>query len=292
MANKSKIDEYNSLLLSKLSVFLNAEPDYIKKETVELISRECDLGEVEAYAYLLASAIYLDVADDPSDRELFEMYFPRMLKKAELSEYLCNPYLQEIKLREEKIGTWELTKKKYAPYEAFVYDDMIRLPDGRIIPQIAFFDKEYSYPCVLESGREWMTVTPNEVNTMKKSIADAKGKVLTFGLGLGYFAFMAARKDEVESVTVVEYSEGVIDLFERCVLPQMKCKDKIRIVRSDAYRYAEQEMKREGYDFVFCDIWHDPSDGVDAYLRFKQYEKDNPKTCFAYWIEETLKCYM
>ena len=55
-----------------------------------------------------------------------------------------------------------------------------------------------------------MLVTPNEVHTMKADIEKAHGKVLTYGLGLGYFPFMTSRKEEVTSVTVVERSSDVI----------------------------------------------------------------------------------
>ncbi len=292
MPDKSKIDRYNRKLLEKLSVFLNLEPDYIKEETVKMISRECDLSDRDAYAYLLASALYMDVADDPDDRELFELYFLRMLCESDLSEYINDPYLTDIKFPCARIGRWEFKKQSYAPYEAFVSDDMIALPDGRVIPQISYFPCEYSYPCVCEDGREWMLITPNEINTMKKPISRAHGKVLTFGLGLGYFAYMAACKDDVSSVTVVERDCDVISLFRSHILPQMRCKDKIRIVEADAHMYAKDTMKDEKYDFVFCDIWHDPSDGVGEYQKFKKYEKENQNTEFSYWIEDTLKCYI
>ncbi len=292
MASKSKIDGYNKKLLNALSVFLNLEPDFIKEETVKMIARECSLTERDAYAYLLASAMYMDVADNSDDRELFEMYFPRMLSEENISDYANDPYLTEISFFQEKRGRWEFKKQKYAPYEAFVSDDMLRLPDGRIIPRISYFPCEYTYPCVTEDGREWMLITPNEINTMKAPIAAAHGRVLTFGLGLGYFAFMVARKENVESVTVIECDRDVISLFTDFILPQMECKEKIHIICSDAHDYAKNNMSCEHYDFAFCDIWHDVSDGIGEYLKFKEYEKENPDTEFAYWIENTIKCYL
>ena len=103
---------------------------------------------------------------------------------------------------------------------------------------------------------------------------------------------MAARRDNVESVTVVERDESVIELFEKHIRDQISVKDKIRIIRADAFDYAEHEMAREGYDFVFADIWHDPSDGVELYKRFKSLEHLMPNAEYYYWIEETLKYYM
>ena len=54
---------------------------------------------------------------------------------------------------------------------------------------------------------------------MKLPVERAKGKVLTFGLGLGYFAYMCSLKEEVESVTVVEKDKSVIKLFNEIILP-------------------------------------------------------------------------
>lgn len=51
-----------------------------------------------------------------------------------------------------------------------------------------------------------MTVTPNEINTIRPSVEQSRGKVLAYGLGLGYYAFHAAQRADVTSVTVVEKS--------------------------------------------------------------------------------------
>ena len=78
----------------------------------------------------------------------------------------------------------------------------------------------FYFPAVLENGNEWMTVTPNEVETMKEAISQARGRVAAYGLGLGYFAFMASEKSDVTGVTVIERDEQAIRLFEEEILPQ------------------------------------------------------------------------
>ena len=60
-----------------------------------------------------------------------------------------------------------------------------------------------------------MLITPNEIETMKKSISEATGNVLTYGLGLGYYAYMVSMKENVESVTIVEKDKEIIDLFKK-----------------------------------------------------------------------------
>ena len=145
---------------------------------------------------------------------------------------------------------------------------------------------------MLENGREWMTLLPNETITIKPHIDRAHGRVLTFGLGLGYFAYSAASKENVASVTVVERDENVIKLFCDLILPQIPYKDKIRLICADAFDYAKENYKKHLYDYVFTDIWHDPSDGVELYLKMKEYEKLCPLCEYGYWIEDTLKLYI
>jgi spermidine synthase len=166
------------------------------------------------------------------------------------------------------------------------------MEDGRVIPQIGFFEEDYPYPAVLEGGREWMTLMPNETNTTKPALDAARGKVLTYGLGLGYFAYMASIKDEVTSVTVVERSEDAIALFKEHILPQFPDPQKVTVVHSDAFEFAEKQMENGAYDMVFTDLWHDPSDGVELYLKMKEYENELPNAHFVYWIGNTLKLYM
>lgn len=117
-------------------------------------------------------------------------------------------------------------------------------------------------------------------------------KVLTLGLGLGYFAYMASQKVEVTAVTVVEQSKAVIGLFHKHILPQFPHKEKIRVVHADAYAYLDERLKAERYDIVFADLWHDVSDGLEQYRRIKRYELDAPDTRFQYWIEKSMRCYL
>lgn len=43
---------------------------------------------------------------------------------------------------------------------------------------------------------------------------------------------------------------------------------------------------------LFTDLWHDPSDGVEAYLKMKQYEPLLPGARLLNWIENTLLHYL
>lgn len=91
---------------------------------------------------------------------------------------------------------------------------------------------------------------------------------------------------------MVERDREVIGLFEKHILPQFEHPEKVRLVCADAFEYAKEQMPKDGFDFVFTDLWHDPSDGVEAYLKMKQYEPLLPGAQFTYWIENTLLHYL
>ena len=133
-----------------------------------------------------------------------------------------------------------------------------------------------------------MSVVPSEIRSMEKDIEAAKGKVITYGLGLGYYAFMASEKEEVESVTVVEMNRDVISLFKRNILPQFPNKEKIRIIEADAFAFIEKQ--EDGiYDTAFSDFWSGVDDGLDLYLRFMAKTARFAKTKHSYWIDT---CFM
>ncbi len=284
------LQESNHSIFYKLSVYLNHEPRFITPAMMQELTGECGLGTEEAFAMLLAARVGLDIGG--RDTTLFARYFPEMVHRLDTSEFCADPYLTTIHLPSRREGYWGFRSEAYTPYEAFVCDDPVTTFDGRVIPQIGFFEETFCYPVVLENGREWMTVTPNEIATMRAPVSAAHGRVLTYGLGLGYYAFMAARKPEVTQVTVVERDPAVIRLYREYVAPQNPYADKISIVEDDAFRYAEERMAVGEYDVVFADIWHDPSDGVEAYRRLKACEKHLPTAAYYYWIEKTLRLYM
>ena len=141
---------------------------------------------------------------------------------------------------------------------------------------------------ILENGNEWMTLTPVDLDTCEEAIETAKGKVVTFGLGLGYYAYMVSEKKDVDSVTVVELSNDVINLFKAHILPQMPNGHKINIVNADAFEYAEKIMPEENFDFAFVDTWRDASDGAPMYEKMRRLEECSKDTRFMYWIENFL----
>lgn len=287
-----EIKNANRIIFDRLALLLNNQPDFVTKEMVDELTNNFGLSVEEAFSLLFCAALGFDTENE-FDRALWESYAPFMLHHLDDEYFTADPYYTKVRINQgKKLSEWEIREDKLPPFSAFVCDDPLTLPDGRVIPQIGYFDKDFTFLSVLQNGREWMTMMPNELVTQRVPIKKAHGRVATYGLGLGYFAFMCARKEEVESVTVVERDESVITLFKELLLPSFVNPEKIEIVCADAFEFAEKEAPKRGFDYIFADIWHDPSDGVEAYKRFKALEPLCPSTQFDYWIEKTLKLYM
>ena len=289
MAGKD-VNMRNNAVVILLSRYLDRCPAAITAEMMAAMRESMDMTAQEAYAQLLAALCSLDAGG--RDRELFQDYFLPMVEPLDAGEYEQDPYYRNVRVPELQLGRWETKTLRYQPYEAFVAGELRRMEDGRILPHVGFFEREFPYPAVLEDDREWMTITPKEINTMRAAVEAARGRVLTYGLGLGYYAYMVSEKEAVESVTVVEREQEVIDLFEAHILPQFSHGDKLRIVRDDAFRFAESRMGSGGYDLVFTDLWHDASDGLELYGHMKKLERFSPGSKFLYWVEETMGLYL
>ncbi len=290
----STITKRNGRAFSLLGRYLNYIPDYVTGDKIKSIADGVYVKETEAYTIILAAACGLDTESSKTDRELYETYFRPTVIKDQPELYRNDPYYRNVKLPTVRDGNFELNKRCLAAYELFVRDDPVKLPDGTVLPQLGYFDQPFTYPAVFENGRLWMSLLPNEINTTLPAVEKAKGKVLTYGLGLGYFCYRAALKAEVSEVVAIERSPEVIELFKDSILPAFgSVGDKIRVIEADALDYAYKVAPTEGYDYVFADIWHDPTDGIELYRKLKGAEPlYGSNTAFDYWVEKTLRLYM
>ena len=278
----SDIHQENETILARLSGYLCADARAITPEALAEMTA-LGLTEDEAYMHLLAAWLELPPT-------LWRRYLPRMLRRLDAADYQADPCLQAFRAATGAEGPIALGEDRYAPCELFVADDFVTDQDDRVYPQLGWFREEFRFPALTENDRVWMTVTPNEINTIRPCAQAVSGKVLAYGLGLGYFAFHALLNPRVTSVTVVERSEAVISLFHRCLLPRFPRQEALRIVQADAFDYAERTAPGEGYDCVFTDLWHDVGDGLPLYRRMKALEVTGPR--YFYWIEKTLRAYL
>lgn len=272
--------------------YLNEHPRAITPELMaSVLPDNADAAtEQFVYAALLSGFLGLDPDVSAEDRFIVDQYVRPGLLRMDPSVWRENPYYRQIRIDPAVCEGWELAWQRYEPYEMFLRDDLLLTDDLRQIPALGYFPAAFSYPSVLQDGREWMSIKPSEIASSQAAIDAAFSRVVTFGLGLGYFAFMAAHKASVVSVTVVERDLAVIRLFNEHILPQIPERGKITVIQADAFDYLDRQMRPAEVDFVFMDIWHDIADGTDLYLRAKQYEARFPHTRFTYWIERSLRC--
>ncbi len=215
-------------------------------------------------------------------------------KKLSASSFLADPYLARMgKIGARRSGNVLLTTASYRRGEIFQYD-MPDFCERLVVPCLGFFTRDVSFPALYEGTLPWMSVCPSEISSMAAPIKAAFGRVLVLGLGLGYYAFHAASKAEVTGVTVVEKNPRVIEVFEKELLPRFPyrgCREKLRVVKDDAFSYLEN-LRGGEYDFCFADIWEGAVDGAPLYRALQFHAARLTSTRFAYWIEEAIRAYL
>lgn len=269
--------------------YLNTPADFITAELMQQMREACPgMAEEELFAELLSSILGLDQESSEEDRIIHEKYIRPGIHRLDPEFYRSDPYFKNIAIPQATFGRWELGTEQYKAYEPFVCGEAASLEDGREIPQLGYFDEDFVFPAIRENGREWMAIKPNEIETVRREIAMVKGHLLTFGLGMGYFAYMASEKPEIERVTVIERGHEEIELFKKFILPQFPQKEKIEIIEGDAFEWLDRNLASVAPNFVFADLWHDISDGVPLYIAVKAREHLSPSTKFLYWIEQSI----
>lgn len=282
-----QLHETNQVILERIESFLNECPDmftpeifgvYSKKEDTELMYRSALIGALSLYQ------------EDP-----WNEYFEKGIHMLDVNEYKENLYWKNVKFgKEHAVGEWTVGTLRFSPFEAFIADDFMYDAEGRVIPQIGFFNEGFKYCFARRNSGEWMTITPKEIKVMSNDLEKAKGNVLVYGLSLGYFPVMAAAKPEVKKVTVIERDASIVKLYEECVKP---CFDeeiisKIEIVTEDALTFAEKVSvsSEKEYDFIYADLWRDAADGLPEYERLKDYERED--TEYGYWLADSLRNFL
>lgn len=225
-----------------------------------------------------------------NDARMFDFFMNSLLNEGrvfDVSEIQNNPYVKDIDFKDRRSGDFEFRYHSFMPYELDIYDIPRKIIEYDVdIPRISCFTEKVEYPVIFQNSIKstWMSVSPNEINTMKQPIRNAKGKVLTLGCGMGYFAYMASLKADVESITIVEREQSVIDLFTSFILPQFKTKDKITVIKDDAIEYM-MNLEDGLYDYCFADIWIGVMD-FEPYIETKEVCKRFRKMRMEYWIED------
>ena len=202
------------------------------------------------------------------------------------ADFKNNPYYKNIKL--DKIVSdhfsYEntLIEKNYLfNYDSIIPDEERELKDYL---RLRALDEDLEMIYLYEDDDSWMMCSPSESKTNDPYALKAKGKVLTFGLGIGYFVYMALLNKDVKEITVIEKSKEVIDLFTS-IYSQFPKDKKVNIINGDAFDYFNEEFLNN-YDYIYVDIYKSADDGryiINKLL--EQYHPDDDKLDF--WIESS-----
>lgn len=288
MKRLEKTFELNFRLTRFYANYLEHYNEIINAEMMHALCGDGSIDEKDGFAAILCQIFGLDIDGSPDERTLIRDYITPSVRVMNADKYRNNPYYTNIVIPEVEKGRWEFKREKYPAYRGVIAADMMLCDGFREIPPLGFFTEEFEFPAVLEDGNEWMTLTPVDLDTSDEAIERAHGKVVTFGLGLGYYTYMVSEKEEVDTITVVEKSSDVVALFKEYILPQFSHPEKVKIVNLDAFEYAEKVMPCEKFDVAFVDTWRDASDGTPMYEKMKKLEHLSPNTEFIYWIENFL----
>ena len=256
---------------------VNSYTDFFSFEKIDSYVKQ-GLSEPEAFV----SIMYDEFNFDKNDEETIGItneYCVKRIKCLEAKEYLDNKYVQTIKAT-GRYKQYSLRNITYEPYQTFAYDEISVTKDYKEYSAIGYFKKPFSYLALCEGNNIWMSLNPNEIETMKPFIDKGHGNVLVLGLGMGYVPFMMALKDEVKRITIIEKDQNIINLFNNLLFPHFINKNKITIIKDDAIKYVSKNNK---YDYIFADLWHTPEDGLDLCIELKRINKD-----IDCWLETSL----
>ena len=279
----SEVKELNMNVADMLLYIYQQEIHPSKNAINEIIKNEA-VNEVQALYIWLMDELEMNL-DDPNNLSLCNKYFLANMHEENVTKYAKNPYVKAISKLNIKDKNYSLKTLTYQPYQLFPLDDLI-IDEKDYYSEFTptgFFKEKYSYLALLQNNKIWMSLNPNEINTMEPHIAKAKGNILVLGLGLGYFPFMCSLKDEVKHITIIEKDKEIIHLFNEYLLNRFPYKDKITIIESDAVNYIKSN---HNYDYIFADLWHDPIDGMNIWYSLKQIEKLHNLN-MSYWINNS-----
>lgn len=282
--NKTELEKVYQLLDTKE---INISVAELLFSTFEETSYFKGANDVDSFFEKLLS--YWGVPEEEEeDVTLLEKYVKPAIFPLKPDYFSKNLYYQTIKPNQIKDGNYKLEYLSYKPFQPFSLND-IRVDKNDYYMErspLAYFTEEKKYLALTYKGEIWMSIIPNEIETMKPYIQSAIGNVLVLGLGLGYYPFMVSEKEEVKDITIVELDSTIIQMFKKHILPMFPHKEKIHIVQGDAIKYLNDCQL--DYDTIFADLWHNPVDGLPLYTKIKKLESKFRKAQFQYWLETSL----
>lgn len=179
-------------------------------------------------------------------------------------------------LEEKELGKFKLSKftitKENRSWREFI-------PDG-------------TYTRLTRGGEVVMSDTPMEKRTNSDFVLKAHGDVFIAGLGIGMIVLPIQDRDNINSITILEKHEEVIELVGN----QLPLNDKVKIIHGDVFTY--EHPKGTKFDSIYFDIWDWVNSEVweremkplkRKYLKYRRPFKDNPNAFIKCWAEYQAK---
>lgn len=301
----AEANQLNAALLKVEQFLLGQHATLIKPAVLDDMLGHCRQPE-EAMAYLLCAALGLHL-ENPANRQFLQERLLPSLHCLPVEDFSQLPYVALLGGTGGQRGEAELTVESYDACQLFPCGDLRVEEDGALRAPLGFFRSAFHYPALKQGGREWMTLTPNEILTMEEPLQGLHGHVLVYGLGLGYYAYQALCQPAVQQVTVVDSAGDILQLFRDLLLPlwhkplhevtPFADSGRLTLVQDDAFRHAAATRFAcaDGCqaDVVFTDLWHDAGDGLPLYQKMRALAQPfHSAIDFRYWIEPTLKYYL
>lgn len=148
------------------------------------------------------------------------------------------------------------------------------------------------YIRLLHNGECVMSDTNMEKRTNLDFCINAHGDIIIGGLGIGMIIMAIQDKLEVNSITVIEKNQEVIDM----VASQLDLNDKVNIICADVFEWKPERGVK--YDMVYMDIWNWINKDVyknemqplkRKYARFLRSKNENPNRFNKCWAEYQAK---
>lgn len=309
MIDLSKLNKEDLELLNKLietkndNIFVNSLYNtyfdyltYLDNDEISSFNESKDI---------FLNSLELDLNDEYTLTKLND-YEVSNIKELDIKDYINDRYYLDIKPKEVKIkmndNSYHLYYKYYKPFNYFLYDEIkVKDKDYKEINSLGYFNTPFKYLVLDKNDETWMSIIPHEINTMKEDISKIKGNIVVYGLGLGYFIYLASLKEDINKIIVIEKDIEIINIFNKYLLPLFnnKSKDKIIILNDEAFSFNETKLVNNKYianniliNYCYIDIYHNPLDALSSYIRFIRNESKNSNITYLYWIEDSIICYI
>lgn len=176
-------------------------------------------------------------------------------------------------LEEKELNGWKLEK-----FEIDSHDTRAML--NGIMPG--------TYIRLIHNDQCVMPDTDMEKESNLEFCINAHGDIIIGGLGLGMIIMAIQDEPEVNSITVIEKNQEVIDI----VASQLNFNDKVKIICADVFEWKPERGVK--YDMAYMDIWNWIDEDVykeemqplkRKYAKFLRNKNKNPKRFNKCWAE-------